>query len=60
MTIFIAPRKATEAPPSQILLKDSLERYVLRRDLRVTSDVEFLMSDKIDNYETYSVKFFTF
>ena len=42
--IYIGPRKATEAPPCQILLKDSLKRYVLRRNLKVANDVEFLMS----------------
>ena len=44
MTIYIAPRQATGPPSGQILLKDSLKRYVLRRDLKVANGVEFLMS----------------
>ena len=41
--MYIALRKAAEAPRCQILLKDSLKRHVLRRDLKVVNDVEFLI-----------------
>ena len=42
---YVAPRKAIETSPCQILLKDdSQRRYFLRRDLKVANDVEFVMS----------------